>query len=151
MFARRIAAAALVACLGIAGPVAAGENIGTFEFKLGEWYELGPKEEPIELHRIRLDRVEGRLTKSALARPHNQQYLQTVRIQLEYTNTSDRKWNARVSASWLDENGDVIDGFSANEALDKRSARKIVQVSLSTLKYGLEKAKTLEVKVHFEP
>lgn len=45
----------------------------------------------------------------------------------------------------------MIGGFSANETLDKKSARKIVAASFSTLKYGLERAETIEVEIHYEP
>jgi hypothetical protein len=52
---------------------------------------------------------------------------------------------------WLDEEGRIIDAFSANEVMGKKSARKVAQASVSTLKYGLERAKTLEVEARFEP
>lgn len=120
-------------------------------FELDQWYELTATDGPVTLHRIRLERKEGRLTKSSVARPHNQEYLDTLAIQLEYTNESDRKWRARIDVRWLDEDGQVIDGFSGNETLDKKSARKITSMSLSTLKYGVEKADKLEIEIHYEP
>ncbi len=145
---------ALVVALGpITGsaPLAAAETTKSYDFAMDAWHAVDESDGPVTLHRIRLDRKDDRFTKSTLARPHNQEFLETVRIQLEYTNTASQKWRARVSAKWLDEDGQVIDGFSANETLDKKSARKVTQVSVSTLKYGLERAKTLEVEIHYEP
>ncbi len=147
----RLAMAIAVVFLASAAVLSAGVAERTYEFKLDDWMSLEVDETPIELHRLRMDRIEGRLTKSALSRPHNQEYLETVRIQLEYTNSSDRKWKARLNVRWLDADGQVIDGFSANETLEKRSARKIVQTSVSTLVYGLEQAETLEVEIHYDP
>ena len=146
----------LVFCVVI-GPLFGAGNVGaaevkkTYDFALDEWQEIGETDGAVTLHRIRIDRKEGRLTKSAIARPYNQSYLEPVRFQLEYSNGSSEKWKARVTVRWLDEDGQIIDGFSANEVRGKKSARKVAQASVSTLKYGLERAKTLEVEVRFEP
>ena len=133
------------------GALGAAETLKSYDFVVDEWQEIGATDGPVTLHRVRIDRLEGRLTKSTLARPYNQGYLETVRFQLDYSNGSSAKWRARITVRWLDEEGRVIDGFSANETLDKKSARKITQASVSTLKYGLERARTLEVEVRFEP
>ena len=132
--------------------VAQGEEvIKTYEFEVDRWQEIGVADGPVTLHRIRVDRKEDRLTKSVLARPYNQQYLEPIRFQLDYTNGSSSKWKARVTVRWLDEEGRIIDGFSANETLQKKSANKIAQASVATLKYGLQRAQTLEVEIRFEP
>ena len=143
----------LTAILVVAGAGATyGEEIvKTYEFEMDRWHEIGVSDGPVTLHRIRLDRKEDRLTKSALARPYNQQYLEPIRFQLDYTNGASSKWRARVMVRWLDEEGRVIDGFSANENLQKKSANKIAQASVATIKYGLERAETLEVEIRFEP
>ncbi len=141
---------ALLALIATA-PAAAAQFSQTYDFALDSWHEMEASDGPITLHRVRLDLIEGRLTKSSLARPHNSEYLETVRVQLDYTNTSTSKWTARVSVRWLDAEGRVIDGFSANEKLDRNSARKLAQLSVSTLRYGLDRAQTLEVEVHYEP
>jgi len=144
-------ALAVVWLLAITPAAHAGELVRTEDFTLETWYELEDGDGPIQLHRVRLDPKEGRVTKSSLFRPHNNEYLQTLGIQLEYTNTSDQKWDARINVRWLDEDGEVIDGFSGNETLSKKSAQKIVSMSVSTLKYGLARAKTLEIEIHYEP
>ncbi len=151
---KRVFGIALLTGLSVlltAPAVDAEEVAKTYEFAVDEWYEIGVSDGPVTLHRIRIDRKEDRLTKSVLARPYNYQYLEPVRFQLEYSNGTDRKWKARVTVRWLDEDGQVIDGFSANETLDKKSAHKIAQASVSTLKYGIAAAKTLEVEIRFEP
>ncbi len=140
----------LMAFVAVA-PAGAAEVVRSYDFDVDEWRQIEETDGAVTLHRIRVDRKEGRLTKSTLARPHNQEYLEAVRFQLEYTNESSQKWKARILVRWLDEDGNIIDGFSANEDLDKKSARKVVQASVSTFKYGLERAKTLEVEIRFEP
>ncbi len=133
------------------GTLGAAEVVKTFDFVVDAWHEIEETDGPVALHRIRIDRKEGRLTKSTLARPYNQSYLEPVRFQLEYSNGSTEKWRARVTVRWRDEEGRIIDGFSANEVMGKKSAHKVAQASVATLKYGLERAKTLEVEVRFEP
>jgi hypothetical protein len=149
---KKIACITLIVLLSTLGAAAnAAEFVETYEFAVDEWRPIEESDGPVTLHRIRVDRKEDRLTKSALVRPYNQEYLEPVRIQLEYSNESSRKWRARIGVRWLDEDGTVIDGFSANETLQKKSAKKIVQASVSTLKYGISRARTLEVEIRFEP
>lgn len=143
--------AVLIAALGTAAAAPAAVFSQSYDFALDSWNEIAASDGPITLHRLRLDLLEGRLTKSSLSRPHNHEYLETARVQLEYTNESTSKWKARVTVRWLDEEGRVIDGIGANETLDKKSARKVASVSVATLKYGLERAKKLEVEIHYEP
>ncbi len=150
---RKVVKAILVAVLLAAGVGVANaeEVVKSYEFEVDRWHEIAVSDGPVTLHRIRIDRKEDRLTKSVLARPYNQQNLEPVRFQLDYSNGSSSKWRARITLRWLDEEGRVIDGFSANETLQKKSANKIAQASVATLKYGLERAKTLEVEIRFEP
>ena len=143
-------AVALVLVL-TASAALADEVVKRYAFAIDVWQPIDATDGPVTLHRIRIDRKEDRITKSMLARPYNQQYLEPIRFQLEYSNNASKKWRARITVRWLDENDQVIDGFSANETLDKKSASKIAQASVATLKYGLAKAKTLEVQVRFEP
>lgn len=142
---------AAVATITGSARLEAAEVVKTYDFAIDEWQEIGEVDGPVTLHRIRIDRKEDRLNKASLARPNNLGYLEPVRFQLEYTNGASQKWRARVEVRWMDEDGMIIDGFSANETLDKKSAQKITQASISTLKYGIKKAKTLEVKIRFEP
>lgn len=147
----RIVLSALLLVVAGVGAAQGGEFIESYEFQVDQWHQIDVSDGPVTLHRIRVDRKEDRLTKAVLARPYNQQHLEPIRFQLEYSNGSSGKWKARVTVRWLDEEGRVIDGFSANETLGKKSAQKIVQASVATLKYGIERAKTLQIEVRFEP
>ena len=132
-------------------PAAAGEVTQTFDFELDAWHEIGIVDGPVKLHRIRLDRKEDRITKSVVSRPYYQEYLEVLRVTLEYTNEATAGWQARLDIRWLDDEGRVIDGFSANEKLDKKAAKEVVRVSVPTLKYAVQRAETLELKVHYQP
>jgi hypothetical protein len=140
----------VVAVLLCGSPLRAAEFEKSYDFALNEWLEIDSTDGPVTLHRIRLNPKETRIKRSALQRPFNSEFLETVQIQLEYTNEGDRQWEARIEVRWLDAEGEIIDGYGANEDLDKRSAREVANVSLSTLKYGLRAAKTLQVKINFE-
>lgn len=134
------------------GALAAGEEIvRTYEFAVDNWKEIAVEDGAVTLHRIRLDHKEDRVTQATLARRPNEEYLQPIRFQLEYSNSSTAKKKVRIKLSWLDEEGRVIDGFGAAESLQKQSARRTVQASVATLKYGLEQAATLQVEIRFEP
>jgi hypothetical protein len=80
------ASIALVATLEPA-PAVAEMLERSFEFKIGEWHALDTDTSPITLHRIRLDRKDARFSKSTLSRPYNQKFIDTIAVQLEYTNT----------------------------------------------------------------
>jgi hypothetical protein len=90
---RGILAGLLLVAVGTG--VASGEEIAkSYEFAIDEWFEIEASDGPVTLHRIRIDRKEARLNKSVLARPYNQQYLEPIRFQLEYSNGSSEKWRA---------------------------------------------------------
>ncbi len=142
--------AALV--LAAAAPAAAGNTIArSVEFSLGTWIELNLTEGPVTLHRIRLAEQSGPLTKSQLFRPVGSEYLKTVQIQLEYSNAATKDWDAYVTFEWLDADGEVIDGYRDSESLDDRELHDLATVTLSTLKYGLAKAKTIRFSITVTP
>lgn len=128
----------------------AGTAEKTVTLKMGEWVELASTDGPVTLHRIRLVR-EGGITKSKLMRPGNSQYLADVQIQLEYTNDSTNDWEAKFDLEWLDASGEAIDGYRGQEGLDSEQRHDEQTVTLSTLKYGLDRAKKLRVRIDFDP
>lgn len=145
---RLVAALALVL---VAAPAAfAGEVEKRVPFVLGEWIDLGASDGPVTLHRIRIERQTG-ITKSKLMRPGNSQYLTDVQVQLEFTNEATRDWEARVDLEWLDADGQAIDGYDDGENLDSESRHDLQTVTLSTLRYGLARAKTLTLRIEFHP
>lgn len=129
-------------------PVAAGEVSKDAAFALDQWIELKATDGPVTLHRIRLASQRG-VTKSKFLRPGNSQFLADVQIQLEYTNDSSKDWEAHLDIQWVDGSGEVIDGYDDTEGLDSDSRMDDTTVTLSTLKYGLEKAKKLKIKIEF--
>lgn len=139
---------ALAALLPVAALAGTAEKAVTL--KVGEWVELAATDGPVTLHRIRLVR-EGGITKSSFMRPGNSQYLADVQIQLEYTNDSTNDWEAKFDVEWLDGEGSTIDGYRGQEGLDSEQRHEEQTVTLSTLKYGLDKAKKLKIRIDFNP
>ena len=67
------------------------------------------------------------------------------------SNDATRDWQARLDIEWLDAGGTAIDGYNDRESLDSESRHDEQTVTLSTLRYGLERAKTLKIRIEFEP
>ena len=128
----------------------AGTADKTVAFKLGEWIDLASTDGPVTLHRIRIVR-EGGFTKSKFMRPGNSEYLTDVQIQLEFTNDATRDWEAKFDIEWLDADGTTIDGYEGNEGLDSEKRHDEQTVTLSTLKYGLERARKFKIHIDFHP
>ena len=145
-------AVGLAAALSLFLPNAtfAGTAEKTVTLKLGEWVELASTDGPVTLHRIRLVR-EGGITKSSFMRPGNSQYLADVQIQLEFTNDSTNDWEAKFDVEWLDGEGNAIDGYRGQEGLDSEQRHDEQTVTLSTLKYGLDRAKKLRIRIDTNP
>lgn len=149
---RNLRSLGFAATLSILLPVAtfAGTAEKSVTFRLGEWVELAATDGPVTLHRIRLVQ-EGGFTKSKIMRPGNSQYLSDVQIQLEFTNDSTNDWEAQFDLEWLDADGKPIDGYRGQEGLDSEKRHEEQTVTLSTLRYGLERAKKLRVRIEFQP
>lgn len=141
---------AVVALLAWTLPVSAGEVEKNVNFTLDEWIDLNSTDGPVTLHRIRIAKQSG-VTKSKFLRPGNNEHLQDVQIQVEFTNDSSKDWEMRVNVEWSDGSGHVIDGYNDTESLDSDSRHDDQTVTLSTLKYGLEKAKKLKINIKFYP
>ena len=142
----------LALALAILLPLAtfAGTVEKNVPFKLDQWIDLASTDGPVTLHRVRLVR-EGGVTKSSFMRPGNSQYLADVQIQLEFTNDSTNDWEAKFDVEWLDAAGDTIDGYKGQEGLDSEKRHEEQTVTLSTLKYGLDKAKKLKIRIDTNP
>lgn len=144
---RRLLCACLLLAFAMSPAASAVEKSAPFE--LDKWIELKTTEGPVTLHRIRLA-SQGGITKSKLMRPGNAEYLSDVQIQLEFTNEATDDWKARIHYRWLDADGKVIDGFNGGEQLDSGSKFEQQTITLSTLRYGLEKAKKVEIEITLE-
>jgi hypothetical protein len=144
--------AMLVGLLAAGRPAAAGGVNKTFDFELGKWYALDDaKEGPVSLHRIQIVRQAGLLTKSNLLRPGNAEYLASIEIRLEYSSSATRDWKAKFRLALLDEQEQEIDGYNGSASLNEEESHEIVTIKLSTLKYGLARARKLRVVIESEP
>lgn len=141
----------LLATLFAGAALSAGEVEKHVSFKLDEWVELKASDGPVTLHRMRIVRQKGGLTKSTFMRPGNDEFLETIQIQIEYSNSATRDWEAKLDIDWEDGNGKVIDGYKDEENIDSEENHEKITVTLSTLAYGLEKARKLNVVIRFDP
>lgn len=129
----------------------AGEIDRTFPFELDRWYDLDVNDGPVTLHRIRVVEQTSGITKSSIFRAGGSSpFATTAVIELEYTNESERDWEARVLAQWVDSQGRAIDGYDGDETLHEDERNEDTTMTISTLKYGLEVAREFEVKISFE-
>jgi hypothetical protein len=141
----------------VAGFFSAGDASGdgvvsrTFAFETDKWFTLDAVEGPVTLHRIQVARQQGMFTKSTLFRPGNSEFLASIEIRLEYSNTATRDWKAKFRLALLDDAGSEIDGYNGTEDIDEGGSHELVTVKLSTLKYGLNCARKLRVGVELRP
>ena len=141
---------AALGALALHTPAAAGTVSKKVKFELGKWYDLGVTDGPATLHRIRIDKAGGSV-KSIVTRPGNAEYLEDIRIELEFSNASTHDWQVAMRVHLLDDDGTVIDGYDDSEGLDEKSYNDLATVTLSTLRYGLDRAKTLSIDLTFGP
>jgi hypothetical protein len=144
----RLSTALVLSVLAAAAPAAAVEK--TVPFALDQWIELKTTEGPVTLHRIRLASQSG-VTKSKIFRPGGSSYTADVQIQLEFSNDATADYEARIRFEWLDASGAVIDGFEGGEGLDSEARFEQQTVTLSTLRYGLDRAKSLRFSISVSP
>lgn len=148
---RRFAFVALLLGVGAlaAVPARAGSVEKTAPFALDTWIDLNSTDGPVSIHKLRIERQKGGLSKSAFLRPGNDEYLDTLQIQIEFSNSTKDDWKAHLSIKWLDDQGTVIDGYDDKENLDDSSDHAKDTVTLSTLKYGTARAKQLQIKITY--
>lgn len=147
---RRILLLATLLTLLTALPAAAGKVSKKASFELDTWWNIEVTDGPVTIHRLRLER-QGGFTKSKIFRPGNNKFLDTVQFQIEYSNSSTNDWDADINLYWKDAEGNVIDGYEGEEDLNEEERHEVQTVTLSTLKYGLERARTIEIEISFHP
>ena len=144
----------MVAVLGmavLARPAAAQTSVDkTLPFELDKWYALDVKEGPITLHRIHLERQGGVSLKARVAGADDE-YRLPVKVELEYSNASSTDWKAAIRVSWLDDRGNVIDGYTGSSELDEKKDFDRVGGTVVTLKYGLAHARKLRLVIDVRP
>ena len=133
-------------------PALAGAEVidKEFPFELDKWYDINFEDGPITIHRVRVEAIEGNF-KSRVFRPglKNDEMVQDVQIQVEYSNDASRDYEAELEIFWLDSEGRRIDGYQGEEDMDEEERREEMTALRSTLVYGLEVAKTLSVKITY--
>ncbi len=141
---------ALAAAALFAAPAQAQTSVTrSFPFELGRWYELDVKEGPITLHRIRLDRQAPGSLKSHVRGAN--EYDTDVKVELEYSNQASSDWEVAFRVTWMDDSGEPIDGYTGSHGLDEKKAFERTGGSVTTLKYGLVRAKKLKVVLDIQP
>lgn len=143
-----VAALFLVALVVAPAPGEAAVVDKDVPFALDTWFDVSSSDGPLTIHRVRVSLERGNV-KSMLTRPGNAEYLETVQVQVEYTNDATRDYDAKLDIHWLDSSGKVIDGYTDEENMDEESRHDEMTATFSTLKYGLERAKTLHIGIRY--
>jgi hypothetical protein len=120
----------------------------TVPFELDKWFELGVKEGPITLHRLRLVRQSGGMRSRVMG---ENEYATGVKVELEYSNVASTDWKAAFRVVWSDDAGDPIDGYTGTADLDERKEYERAGGTVSTLKYGLMHARKLKIGLDVKP
>jgi hypothetical protein len=124
----------------------------TFVYENDKWYPLDDAQDgPITLHRLQVTHQKGFFTKSNLIRPNNADYLSSLEIRLEYSNSATTDWKASLQIVLLDEDNREIDGYKGRQDLNEQEKHNVVTIRLSTLKYALERARKLKVSIECQP
>ncbi len=138
----------LVAVLLTQAPAEAATISKEFPFELGKWCDVESQDGPITIHRVRVD-PRPRNIKSKVFRPSNSEFLETVQIQIEFSNAASRDIDLRVRIHWVDADGHVIDGHNGKEELGDEKSYGQTTITLSTLRYGLDQARKLVVDLAY--
>ena len=140
----------LAAALGLAAiPAGAQTSVNrTVPFELDKWFELGVKEGPITLHRLRLIRQGGGMRSRVMG---ENEYATGVKVELEYSNVASTDWKAAFRVVWSDDAGDPIDGYTGTADLDEKKEYERAGGTVSTLKYGLMHARKLKIGLDVKP
>lgn len=143
---------AVLATVMAAGPARGQTAVEkTVPFELDRWYALDAKEGAITLHRIRLERLSGGGIKARVTRAADEEFTVPVKVELEYSNASSSDWKAALRITWVDENGQTIDGYSGSAELDDKKDFDRVGGTVTTLKYGLAHARKLKLAITVKP
>jgi hypothetical protein len=141
----------LLAATVLAAPASAQTSVDkTVPFELDKWYELNVKEGPITLHRIRLERGAGGGLKSRVTGGEDEYHV-PVKAELEYSNAASSDWRVVFRISWVDESGEAIDGYNGSHQLSEKKDFERASGTVTTLRYGLARAKKLRLLLNVKP
>lgn len=128
-------------------PTAQADINETLSFEIGEWVEFEAKDGPLTIHRVRV--VEGGGGFAAKLQRGDSDFHTSLQLQIEFSNFGDEDRLAYYEVVWVDGRGEVIDGFVGKKNLDEGEAHERVTANTSALKYGLDKARKLKIKIEF--
>jgi hypothetical protein len=147
----RSLAVALALSAVLAAPGAAQTSVDkTVPFELDKWHELNAKEGPITLHRIRLEKQGGVPLKNRVT-GGDDEFRVGIKVEIEYTNASSTEWRAISRITWVDDRGELIDGFNGSNELEEKKDFDRVGGTVVTLKYGLAHARRLRLLINARP
>jgi hypothetical protein len=142
----------LLAASVLAAPASAQLAVDkTVPFELDKWIELDVHDGPITLHRIHIERQGGPGLKARVAHGPDEEWTATVKIELEYTNASSTDWKAVTRITWLDDDGETIDGYNGRPQLDEKTDFGRTGGTVTTLRYGLVRARKLKLLINVRP
>jgi hypothetical protein len=121
------------------------------DFMLESWCDIEQTDGGITIHRARVTTTESGLRSISATNVLNDEYLKRIMVQIEYSNSGTRRYKSFVKVRWLDADGEPIDGFGDEEGLEAKKSHGLIKRSIGALKYGLVKAKTLEVEFNVNP
>ena len=123
----------------------------TCDFRMETWCDVNQTDGPVTIHRYRVTASEVGIRSISATNVLNDEYLERVGVQIEYTNEGGRKYKSFIKVRWLDADQDAIDGFGDEEGLEANKARAMIKRSIGALRYGLQKAKTIEFEINLNP
>ena len=121
------------------------------EFRLEAWCDIEQTDGGVTIHRARVTTTESGLRSISATNVLNEEYLKRIMVQIEYSNSGSRTYKSFVKVRWLDSEAEPIDGFGDEEGLESSKSHAMIKRSIGALKYGLVKAKTLEVEINVNP
>ena len=151
---RGLTLACLLTATGILGSASRTEATvirQSCDFRLETWCDIDQTDGPVTLHRFRVTTTDIGIRSISATNVLNDEYLQRIGVQVEFTNEGDKKYKSFVKVRWLDAEETAIDGFGDEEGLEGHKARGMIRRSIPALKYGLQKAKTIEIEVNLNP
>jgi hypothetical protein len=120
----------------------------SFPFELERWYRIEHTSGAITVHRVRLTHTAGGLA-SRIKR--DDRYQQQVTLELEFSNEGDADWKCQTEVEWTDQDGLAIEGVIHRFVLDDHKSHDVRRESKAVLRYGLQRARTIHVKLRLDP
>jgi hypothetical protein len=120
----------------------------SFPFELERWYRIEHTSGPITIHRVRLTHTQGGIASRVKL---DQRYQQQVTLELEFSNSGDADWKCQTEIEWTDADGLTIEGVSQRFDLADRKTLVIRKEAKAALRYGLQRARTVNIKLRLDP